>query len=265
MLLKYWTVLLLLFWAVGAIAAVRKPSSSNKASNDMDDQVVTQSGGMRLGSTNEIVPDASAEHPLVIAHPEDQPLCKPTQPIQPSQSLQVMNGYDAIVLTNVENPKKVIVDQANHVLVVSGNNKGLLYSVRMDQCGNAETLQILDAAQQKLDGPIAHYGLALYGGHVYVATTNSVYRFPYVDGQHTSLEQGIKVLTNINPNNANAQPDIAIDPFGHAFVPRAPVDDTLAPEQAIIKRFNFRAVPSDGYDYQTDGEVGRIKKYEKCS
>lgn len=216
------------------------------------DSVVAQSGGMRVGADNAIVPDASSAHPLVIAHPEDQPLCKPAQPIEPSHPVQVMDGFETFVLANINNPRKLVVDPANHVLVISGGQG--VYSIRMDRCGNAETLQILGSDQ--LDEPIES-GLALFDGHLYVATANSVWRYPYVDGQHTPLEAGERVVFNINPNNKEATPDVSIDPFGHAYIPRTPTEfsDRVANTEAILKRFNFRAVPADGYDFETDGEV----------
>ncbi|KAG0176156.1 hypothetical protein DFQ28_007655 [Apophysomyces sp. BC1034] len=207
-------------------------------------------GGIRMGSTNALVPDASAEHPMVISRPEDQPLCKPDQSIQPVKDFKVLDGFDAIVLANVKNPRKIVTDHVDHVLVVSGGEG--VYSIRTDKCGNVDVKPILT----QLDQPVSH-GIALYNNHLYVTTSNSVWKFPYVDGQHSPLENGVKVLTNINPTDHDAQPDVAIDPFGHAYVPRSvrELNDRVDPKQAIIKKFNFRAIPEGGYDFDQDGEV----------
>lgn len=210
-------------------------------------------GALRVGSNNVLIPDASAEHPLIISNPEDQPLCKPDVEIQPSRPLKVMNGYEVQVLTDAINkPQKMIIDPTNHVLVVSPENG--VYSIRMDKCGNSNVQLIVK--NEQMDQPVAQ-GIALHDHHLFVSTANSIYRFPYSDGQHSLVENGAKVLTNINPDNAQAMPDIAIDPFGHAFVPRSVADihDKLDPSNAIIKKFNFKIIPENGFDYNTDGEV----------
>ncbi|GAN03431.1 lsorbosone dehydrogenase [Mucor ambiguus] len=210
-------------------------------------------GALRVGPDNVLLPDASAEHPLIISNPEDQPLCKPDVEIHPSRSIKVMEGYEVLVLTDaITNPRKMMIDPANHVLVVSPENG--VYSIRMDKCGNSNVQLIV--SNDQMDQPAAQ-GLALYDHHLFVSTANSVYKFPYSDGQHSPTENGVKVLTNINPDNANATPDVAIDPFGHAFVPRSVADihDKVDPSQAIIKKFNFKLIPEHGFDYNTDGEV----------
>lgn len=213
----------------------------------------TKMGALRVGSDNVLVPDASAEHPMIISNPEDQPLCKPDVEIQPSRSLKVMAGYEVLVLTNaINNPRKMMIDPANHVLVVSPENG--VYSIRMDKCGNSNVQLIVSNAQ--MDQPVAQ-GIALYDHHLFVSTANSVYKFPYSDGQHSPVENGVKILTNINPDNDEAMPDVAIDPFGHAFVPRSVADihDKLDASHAIIKKFNLKLIPENGFDYNTDGEV----------
>ncbi|CEP09183.1 hypothetical protein [Parasitella parasitica] len=210
-------------------------------------------GALRVGSDNILVPDASAEHPLIISNPEDQPLCKPDVAIQPSRSIKTMEGYEVLVLTNaISNPRKMMIDPANHVLVISPENG--VYSIRMDKCGNSNVQLIVSNAQ--MDQPVAQ-GVALFDHHLFVSTANSVYKFPYSDGQHSPVENGVKVLTNINPENAGAMPDVAIDPFGHAFVPRSVADihNKLDPSKAIIKKFNLKLIPENGFDYEVDGEV----------
>ncbi|KAI9269144.1 hypothetical protein BDA99DRAFT_570332 [Phascolomyces articulosus] len=211
-----------------------------------DEMKLKAQGAMRVGIDDAIVPDASAEHPLVVSRPEVQPLCKPATTLQPSQEIEVMNGYEATVLTNIQGPRKMIVDPVNHILV-TGNDG--LSSIRLDECGNTDTRLLME---QLDDGPI-RYGVALYDGQLYVASSQSVWRFPYVDGQHTPLEGGELVLININAQNDF---DIAIDPFGHIYIPRsASEENVLAEKHAIIKRFNVNAVPDDAYDYETDGEI----------
>ncbi|KAF7721372.1 hypothetical protein EC973_004816 [Apophysomyces ossiformis] len=224
-----------------------RSGSGNELMNANPDSAT---GGIRMGSTNALVPDASAEHPMVISRPEDQPLCKPDHMIQPSKPIKVMDGFNAIVLANVKNPRKMVVDHVDHILVVSGGEG--VYSIRTDKCGNVDVKSILT----ELDQPVSH-GIALYNNHVYVATANSVWKFPYVDGQHSPLENGVKVLTDINPTNPHARPDIAIDPFGHAYIPRSvqELDDRVDAKQAVIKKFNFRVVPDGGYHFDQDGEV----------
>ena len=89
-----------------------------------------------------MVPDASAEKPMIIDNEKDQPLCKPQKLLKPKKSLQAMKGYEYFVLTNeILKPRKIVIDKANHILVISHNNG--VYSVRMDECGNADIKQIL--------------------------------------------------------------------------------------------------------------------------
>jgi hypothetical protein len=210
-------------------------------------------GALRVGSANVLVPDASSEHPMIISNPEDQPLCKPDVTLTPSRAIKVMPGYELMLLANqINNPRKIVIDQANHVLVVSPGQG--LYSIRMDKCGNSDVQLILN--NEKLDQPVGH-GFALFDRHIFVATANSVYKFPYSDGQHSPIENGVKILSNINPKDPNAAPDVAIDPFGHAFIPRSvsELHENLDPKQAIIKKFNLRIIPENGFDYEKDGEV----------
>lgn len=210
-------------------------------------------GALRVGSANVLVPDASAEHPMIISNPEDQPLCKPDVTLTPSRALNIMPGYEIILLANqINNPRKIVIDQANHILVVSPGQG--LYSIRMDRCGNSDVQLILN--NEKLDQPVGH-GFALFDRHIFVATANSVYKFPYSDGQHSPIENGVKVIANINPKDPNAAPDVAIDPFGHAFIPRtvSELHDNVSPKQAMIKKFNLRIIPENGFDYEKDGEV----------
>jgi hypothetical protein len=210
-------------------------------------------GALRVGSANVLVPDASAEHPMIISNPDDQPLCKPHQILTPSRALKVMEGYEFIVLANtIANPHKILIDPANHVLVVSPGEG--IFSIRMDECGNHEVQQIL--SNDKLDQPIGH-GLALYGQHLFVSTANSVYQFPYSDGQHSPVKDGVKILSNIYNEDPKASPDLAIDIFGHIFVPRSvsEIDGKMDPSHAVIKKFNLKFIPQDGFDYEHDGEV----------
>ncbi|KAI7871667.1 hypothetical protein BDF14DRAFT_1878506 [Spinellus fusiger] len=206
-----------------------------------------------MGSTNELVPDASSEHPIVISRAEDQPVCAPDITIKPFQSIKVLAGYEAIVLTHsISEPTKMLMDRANHLLVISASK--VLYSVRMDKCGNANVNQIL------LHSQINEYSLhsvAQYGDHLYVATHNSVWQFPYSDGQHTALDYGVVVLRNIQSGKPNGPSDIAIDPLGRAYIPRtlSELNENLEPTDALIKKFNFRRIPQGGYDYNTDGEI----------
>lgn len=246
--------------ALSAVASNSGPDNSVLQGDD-DATALQAQGAMRVGSDNAIVPDASSEHPLIQPHPEDQPLCEPASSIKASAAFRVMDGYTAKVLTrDVANPRKIVLDTANHLLAVSGGQA--VYSIRMDKCGNSESVPILTSHQ--LDGPI-EFGLALYDGHLYVGTADAIWQYPYVDGQHSPLGEGTRVVHNIK----GTRPDVAIDPFGHAYIPRTTangdVNTEAASRDAVIKRFNFRAVPSDGYDFETDGEVCLFSFLRGCS
>ncbi|ORX50178.1 hypothetical protein DM01DRAFT_1384899 [Hesseltinella vesiculosa] len=247
-------------------------------------------GGIRIGSTNMLVPDSAADLPMVLSHKEDQPLCKPDMYLEPAQALQLLEGFDAVVLSNsIEKPGKMIMDRVNHLLIMSGDES--VYSMRMDRCGNVETKVILSTSSDQLhaasmsvkkkggdeemddedqeERPLYKlgHGLALDRDFLYISTNNRVFQFPYSDGQHSRLENGRVVLDNINPENDEARPDIAIDPFGQAYVPRSgdmptvasdtnsELDSILEQEDALIKKFNFRSIPKEGFDYDTDGSV----------
>lgn len=210
-------------------------------------------GALRVGSANVLVPDASSEHPLIISNPDDQPLCKPNVTLSPSHPVKVMEGYEFIVLSNeIKNPRKIIFDQANHLLVMSPGQG--LYSVRMDECGNSDIKLILES--DEMDQPIGH-GVAIFDRHIFVSTANSVYKFPYSDGQHSSIKDGVKILTNIHPNDPDAAADVAVDPFGHIFIPRTVTDLNIkvSAADAMIKKFNLRLIPELGFDYEKDGEI----------
>ncbi|KAI9020237.1 hypothetical protein CLU79DRAFT_703979 [Phycomyces nitens] len=210
-----------------------------------------------MESTNALVPDASSEHPLVVSHAEDQPVCYPNIMIQPSHQIKTLEGYESIVLTNAINrPRKLILDHVDHLLVISGSTG--LYSIRMDECGNPNVILLID--RSSIENQDFAHGLAQYADHIYITTPSSVWQFPYVDGQHTPLSNGVKVLDNINIDDDSAQPDIAIDPFGYAYIPRTvtELNERTEPGHAIIKRFNFRQIPVDGYDFDNDGQVHAI-------
>ncbi|GAA5798746.1 hypothetical protein HPULCUR_004152 [Helicostylum pulchrum] len=213
-------------------------------------------GALVVGSSNALVPDASAEHPMIISNPDDQPLCKPNTTLTSSRPLKVMAGYEYLVLANdIPNPRKMIFDQANHLLVMSPLEG--LYSVRMDECGNTDIKLILES--DELDATIGH-GVALFDRHIFVSTANSVYKFPYSDGQHSAIQNGVKVIHNIHPNNPDAATDLAVDPFGHMFIPRTVNDlnEKVGPNDAMIKKFNLRLIPESGFDYEVDGEVHAV-------
>lgn len=210
-------------------------------------------GALRVGDKGILIPDASAEHPMIISNPEDQPLCKPQNMLTPSREINVMEGYELMLLANnIDNPRKLIIDKTNHILVMSPGQG--LYSIRMDECGNSNVQMIL--SNDKLDEPIGH-GVGLFDRHIFVSTSNTIYKFPYSDGQHSPLENGVKIMTNINPKDPNAAPDVAIDPFGYVFVPRSvrEIHDKLDSSHAIIKKFNLRLIPEKGFDYELHGEV----------
>ncbi|KAI9299840.1 hypothetical protein BJ944DRAFT_171782 [Cunninghamella echinulata] len=233
---------------------------ANALSHNPDSKI----GGIRVGMNQALVPDSASDHPLVLSHEEDQPLCDPSVRLEPAQALTVMNGYESILISNqIKEPRKLIIDRVNHGLVMSSKNA--VYSLRMDKCGNVDAVKILDLLDNNTlfekDEMLAH-GLALDKNYIYIATTNNIYQFPYSDGQHSPLENGRKVVTNINPGNKDAMPDVAIDPFGHAFIPRSGILN-LEPESiskmdqsnAIIKKFNFRNIPENGFEYEKDGLV----------
>ncbi|KAI8971685.1 hypothetical protein BDF20DRAFT_693350 [Mycotypha africana] len=231
-------------------------SSASNAQLDEESEEVKVEGALLVGASGVLVPDASADHPIIVSTLHEQPLCKPNQTIQPSRSLKVMEGYEMMVLTNkIKDPKKMVIDPTNHILVISPE-EGLI-SIRTDKCGNADIKNILQ--KDKLEEPFGH-GFAVYNGNLFVATTNSIYKFPYSDGQHSELQEGIKIMTNINPDDPSAQPDIAIDPFGYAFVPRAVSDlhDKSDASHAVIKKFNIKMIPENGFDFETDGEIQAV-------
>ncbi|KAI8891194.1 hypothetical protein K501DRAFT_289786 [Backusella circina FSU 941] len=205
------------------------------------------------GKNGDLVPDASAENPMIVSDPKDQPLCEPKIHLQPAQPITIHEGYKANVLINtIPKPQKIIIDRANHLLVISPENG--LYSVRIDECQNADIQLILPISQ--LDQPIGD-GIALFRNDLYITTSNSVYKFTYSDGQHSPLKGGQKIITNINPNNPSAAPDIAINPLGYAFIPRSvhALTQDIDASNAIIKRFNLRFIPEEGYDFDKDGVV----------
>ncbi|KAL0084487.1 hypothetical protein J3Q64DRAFT_1611902, partial [Phycomyces blakesleeanus] len=222
-------------------------------------------GGITIGLDNSVIPDSSAEHPMVISHPDDQPLCTPKVVIEPSQPLKVLDGYESYVLANdIKNPRKIIVDHANHILVISGTQS--VYSVRMDECGNSDSKQILSSAQVG-DQPLGG-GIAQAGGRIYITTADSLWAFDYSDGQHTELGNGVMIIDNINPTDSKqqqqgegeTQSDIAIDPFGKGYVPRSVkrVTESTEAKDAIIKRFDLSDLPDQPLDYENDGEVFAI-------
>ncbi|KAI8374990.1 hypothetical protein EDC96DRAFT_457192, partial [Choanephora cucurbitarum] len=227
-----------------------KEQANTKASREAK---VRAAGALLVGSAGIMVPDASAEKPMIIDNEKDQPLCKPQKLLKPKKSLQAMKGYEYFVLTNeILKPRKIVIDKANHILVISHKNG--VYSVRMDECGNADIKQIL--GNDMTDLPVGD-GLAVAGGYLYVSTTNSVYQFPYSDGQHSALLKGRKVVKNIHSIEDAESPDIAIDPFGYAYLPRSvnQLSNPMNENDAIIKKFNFRSIPKEGFDYDIDGEL----------
>ncbi|RCI04166.1 hypothetical protein CU098_011037 [Rhizopus stolonifer] len=219
-----------------------------KASQEEDERVKA-AGALLVGSSGILVPDASADKPMILDNKKDQPLCKPDTTLSSSRPLKVMDGFELTVLVNsIPNPHKIMIDKANHVLVISPGNG--VYSVRMDDCSNASVEKILDS--QTMDQPIGQ-SMAIFGGHLYVTTTNSIYQFPYSDGQHSSLLEGRLVMTNIQSDAI----DIAVDPFGHAFVSRSvgEIHDKLDAFHGIIKKFNLKLIPQHGFDYERHGEM----------
>lgn len=227
-----------------------------KEAEALDEKITADAiskGALRVGAKGILIPDASSEHPMIISNPKDQPLCKPDEMLTPSREIKVMEGYELLLLANnINNPRKLIIDKTNHILVMSPGQG--LYSIRMDKCGNSNVQMIL--SNEKLDEPIGH-GVGLFDRHIFVSTSNSVYKFPYSDGQHSPLENGVKIMTNINPKDPNAAPDVAIDPFGYVFIPRSvnQVHEKLDSSHAIIKKFNLRLIPEKGFDYDQHGEV----------
>ncbi|KAI8382325.1 hypothetical protein BD560DRAFT_452916 [Blakeslea trispora] len=200
-----------------------------------------------------MIPDASSEKPMIIDNEKDQPLCKPKELLEPKQNLNVLKGYEFLVLTDeIPKPRKIVIDKANHLLVISHNNG--IYSVRMDECGNTDIKKILN--NDAVDLPIGN-GLALSHGYLYVSTTRSVYQFPYSDGQHSSLLEGRQIVKNIHNIEDADSPDIAIDPFGQAYIPRSvnQLSNQMSELDAVIKKFDFKSIPQDGYDYMDHGEL----------
>ncbi|ORZ16938.1 hypothetical protein BCR42DRAFT_326793 [Absidia repens] len=229
-------------------------------------------GAIRMGSTNLLVPDSASDHPMILSHEESMPLCNPDIHLEPTNAVRVLDGYDSIIIANhIKEPRKLLVDRVNHILVMSGTNA--IYSLRMDKCGNVNTELILDMNNEsqlpggaKAVGQKLAHGMALDTKYLYVATVNNVYRFPYSDGQHSPLSHGRLVVKNIGGDpdaTSDAMPDVAIDPFGNAFIPRSSAgvhiaSNTIASmnqDDAIIKKFNFRSIPKGGYDYQKDGSI----------
>ncbi|KAI9012648.1 hypothetical protein CLU79DRAFT_709035 [Phycomyces nitens] len=223
----------------------------------VEDNERSKNGGITIGTNNDVIPDSSAEHPMVVSHPDDQPLCTPKVVIEPSQPLRILDGYEAFVLTNdIKSPRKTIVDHANHALVISGTQS--VYSIRMDECGNPDVKQIL-TSDRIGDQPLGN-GIALYGDRLYITTANALWSFEYSDGQHTPLGQGVLVIDNLNPSHGEAQPDIAIDPFGKGYIPRSvqTVTESTEAEDAIIKVFDLDDLPEEPLDYESDGKTFAI-------
>jgi hypothetical protein len=251
-----------------AAGAKEEVNPDNTPLDPMNSNPDSNIGAIRMGSTNLLVPDSASDHPMILSHEEEMPLCNPDIHLEPANPMQVLDGYDSMVITNhIKEPRKLLVDRVNHVLVMSGQNA--IYSLRMDKCGNVNTELILDTTVdgQFPDGnkgqKLAH-GMALDTKFIYVATVDNVYQFPYSDGQHSALSNGRLVVANIGGDpdaTSDAMPDVAIDPFGNAFIPRSSAGLHIASNSvanmdhndAIIKKFNFRSIPENGYDYQKDG------------
>ncbi|KAI9475451.1 MAG: hypothetical protein EXX96DRAFT_601524 [Benjaminiella poitrasii] len=226
-------ILLLLFVSLTLAANPRLLFRRGKDDEDTDEPPPVP-GALYVGATNILVPDASADVPILVSTTQDQPLCKPKQPIAPAHPLTVLKGYEWLVLTNrIPQPRKLIVDAANHLLVASSDG---LYSVRTDKCSNTDIQHI---------HPDQVHGLAVFQNRLYLARDGLLVSFPYSDGQHTPL--ATDTVTTVL-RNVDDLADVTIDPLGHLYVARG----------ETIKKFNLKVLPETGFDFDQDGEVQAV-------
>jgi hypothetical protein len=254
----YLLLLVITLFSVQSLAKGGNPRKGSQRKKEKEEQSESEidsgvPGALKVGKEGILIPDASSDHPIIISDPKDQPLCKPNTPLTSARPVNVLEGYEAMVLANsIANPKSIFMDQADHLLVVSPEQG--LFSVRMDECGNTDIQLILENSQ--MGQPISN-GIAVTGQNLYVSTANSVYKFPYSDGQHSPVSEGKIVVNNINPQDTGAITELAVDPFGYMYVPRSinELSSSMDGSSGVIKRFNLRIVPDQGYDFDNDGEV----------
>lgn len=209
-----------------------------------DDAAVAAAPPAEEGST---LPDATAVGAAPPTKHEKPKNCNAAPVIQPSNPVTAIPGYEAIVLTNFENPRSIAVDDANHFLVLSGTENSI-YSLREDACGNVDKQLVLNGST--LGATPLKEGLIAFRDHLYVTTGDAVVRFKYSPGQHSQLStQPEIVVRNIGEQSL----PITIDPRGNLFIPKGFSQAQTGGTQ--VKRYDVTNVPQDGYDYGNAGVV----------
>ncbi|KAG2177365.1 hypothetical protein INT43_008022 [Umbelopsis isabellina] len=226
---------LLLTLAISFVVAQEDTTAS-------DDAAVAAAPPAEEAST---LPDATAVGAAPPTKHEKPKNCNPAPVIQPSNPVTAIPGYEAVVLTNIENPRSIAVDDANHFLVLSGADNSI-YSLREDACGNVDKQLVLNGSI--LGAAPLREGLIAFREHLYVTTGDAVVRFKYSPGQHSQLStQPEIVVRNIGEQGL----PITIDPRGNLFIPKGFSQAQNGGTQ--VRRYDVSKVPQDGYDYENAG------------
>lgn len=177
--------------------------------------------------------------------------CNLAPVIQPSYPYTVIPGYEAVVLTkNLQNPRSVTVDDANHFLVLSAGDNSV-YSLREDGCGNIDQQLVLNGS--KLGGSILQDSIVAFREYLYVATGDAIYRYKYTPGQHSELQTEPEVVVK---NIGEKKLPITIDLRGRLYVPKGFSQAQAGGAQ--VKHYDTLDVPEGGFDYGNTGEVGNL-------
>lgn len=152
---------------------------------------------------------------------------------------------------DVPMPRTLLLDEAGDILVVS-ESTGQIFAISETTGENGSTIisnsLILDRGELGLN-----HGLTFHEGYLYASSISHVYRWPYVPGQQTIIEDPPQIVVHNIPAGTTTfhkTRSLAIDNQGRLYV-HCGSDDNIDPvsSRAKIRRFNLVNIPNGGWDF----------------
>ena len=178
---------------------------------------------------------------------ETPSVAKPSQviPIPENPTLQVTPGFQVNVFAaGLQNPRWLATTPTGDVLVTETPENRIRLLRDSNGDGVAEIRTTFASPENGLNQP---FGMAFAGGYFYVANTNAVVRFPYINGQLQITGTGEKIADL--PSGGHWTRNLAVSPDGQklyvAIGSLSNVNQEPAPRGSVL------VMNLDGSDRQT--------------
>ncbi|KAL1920018.1 uncharacterized protein VTP21DRAFT_1164 [Calcarisporiella thermophila] len=169
------------------------------------------------------------------------------------KNLSTQHPYRGILYANVSEPRGMVLDTADDLLVVARSSNEIV-ALFSNQNGVAQSVTIVGASNLPSGAQLTH-GIAYLNGYVYASSQTTVWRWPYKAGQRSQTTGPAEVMVTSMETGGHYTRTLFIDEARQLLLvsvgSNRNVDKPKNPYRAQIRAFPLNGtLPQGGYDYR---------------